>query len=123
MSVFGPKAWMPSDMLDADKDRFVALHPDDPHAAAAAAWEAWAATKAPEPVVGSVATGAQSISYMKGFSEYSACLERADWHRARAKVRSVAVGPLYTRSGNWWVPDDEFDGGTIPTEHVGPLKP
>lgn len=94
-----PKAWMPKDMLDSDKDRFVQMAPNDPHMAAALAWEAWAAVADDTPVVQSVSTGAQSATYAKGHSPFTAAMDRAAWHRSRAKVLSVAVGPEYAYSG------------------------
>jgi len=95
MSVRSPKAWMPKDMLDADKDYFLSLHENDPHAAAAVAWEAWAATLDAEPTVEKLQTGAQAVWYGKGGSPATAAFDRAAFHRARAKVTSVAVGPKF----------------------------
>ena len=90
-----PQDWMPSSMSSADKDAFAALFPTDDHAAAAEAWEAYAATLAVEPPVASVSTGVQSISYEKGWSDFDAALDRAQWHRSRAKGVSIEVGGTY----------------------------
>jgi hypothetical protein len=114
MSVRDPKAWMPTDMLDSDKQYFITLHPEDPHAAAASAWEAWAATLESEALVASVSTGAQSISYAKGYSASQSALERASWHRARTKVVSVALGPQY----EYRLEDLQVD--VIATQHMDP---
>lgn len=87
-------------MDPADKAEFVALHPDDPHAAAAAAWEHHAASLPVSTTdgVSSVNTGAQSVSYKHGGGEHDVAIGRANWHRSRAKVRSVAVGPEFSKS-------------------------
>ncbi len=123
MSVLDPKAWMPDGMTQADKDALIAAHPDDPHRAAAEAWEAWAASLGTAGGDGtrgatSVSTGAQSVSYgdSYGGGDVGDALRRAAWHRSRAKPRSVEVGPQYGVEAHWW--DDE-DGGTIPTVDVG----
>lgn len=109
MSVRDPKAWMPAEMLDSDKDYFISLSPNDPHMAAAFAWEAWAATLEAKPVVQSVSTGAQSATYAKGYSPYTNAMERATWHRSRAKVKSVPVGPHYVDTASY-DPNKEPDG-------------
>jgi hypothetical protein len=112
VSVRDPKAWMPQEMLDSDKNYFISLSPTDPHLAAALAWEAWAATLDAEPVVQSVSTGAQSATYSKGYSKYSNAMERATWHRSRAKIRSVAVGPKFEITGEFAVVEG-FDVITV----------
>lgn len=86
--------WMPPGMDPAEKDEFAARF-RDPHAAAAAAWESWAASLAAEPSVASVSTGAQTIAYRGGSSPFDVAMERANWHRARTRVSSVAVGPKF----------------------------
>jgi len=98
VSVRDAKAWMPSDMLEADKTYFLGLHPNDAHAAAAAAWEAWAATLDADGRMQRVQTGAQTVWYEKGTSAASAAMDRAAWHRTRAKISSVPVGPKYVYS-------------------------
>lgn len=93
-----PINWMPEEMDPADKQAFTDEHPDDPHAAAAAAWESWAAVMPLDPTEGvaSVSTGAQSVSYRSGGGgPRGVALARADWHRTRARVKSVAVGNQY----------------------------
>lgn len=122
-----PKAWMPKDMLDSDKNKFVAQAPTDPHLAAALAWEAWAAVADDTPVVVSVSTGAQTASYGRGFSPHHNAMERAAWHRTRAKLTSVPVGPQYQREGAHTEGFDkvvEMPDGTrhrvIATEHATP---
>ena len=102
MSVRDPKAWMPKDMLDADKDYFLTEHPNDPHMAAAVAWEAWGAHLADEPIVSGVHTGAQAISYAKGYAAAQSAMERASWHRSRSKVMSVVAGPKYEFTLSEW---------------------
>lgn len=91
---FDVTTWMPPGMDQTAKDYWAAEHPDDPHMAAAAAWESWAATLAAEPGVDSIQTGAQSIRYARTQSAYSDASARARWHRARSRVRSVESGPL-----------------------------
>lgn len=125
MSVRDPKAWMPKDMLDADKDYFTTLHPTDPHAAAAAAWEAWAATLDADPTVEKVQTGAQAVWYGKGGSASAAAWDRASFHRARAKVVSVPVGPQYryqdVTNGDYEIEYLDEDGNVhkaIPTQTI-----
>lgn len=121
MSVLDPKAWMPDGMSVADKDTLIAAHPDDPHRAAAEAWEAWAASLTDPAESGglgatSVSTGAQSVGYSDryGTGAVGDALRRAAWHRSRAKVRSVDLGPQY---GTVW--SDPEDSGTIPTYPAG----
>lgn len=117
MSVRDPKAWMPAEMLDSDKDYFVSLAPTDPHLAAALAWEAWASTLEAEPVVQSVATGAQSATYAKGYSPYANAMERANWHRSRAKVKSVELGPKFQDTAGYDpAPHEGFDRVEIHTD-------
>lgn len=108
-----PQAWMPPSLSPEEKDAFAAAHPGDPHAAAAAAWEAHAATLAAEPAVAGVSTGAQSITYAKGTSPFADAQARADWHRARSRPYTVAVGGAYGKG----IADDPdmFDGGVIET--------
>jgi hypothetical protein len=57
---------------------------DDPHRAAAVAWEAYAATLPPTPTVSQVATGAQSVSYSPAMpgGAYGLAVQRASWHRS-----------------------------------------
>lgn len=102
MSVLGPKAWMPKDMLDADKDFFIENNPGDPHAAAAEAWEAWAASLdgSNDSPVTHVATGAQSITYASGASPTRNAQARAVYHRARARAKSFELGGPYTYTSN-----------------------
>lgn len=116
-----PQAWMPADMLTDEKDHWAGVYPTDFHMAAAVAWESWAGQMAEgeAAAVQSVSTGAQSITYAKGSSRLADALDRANWHRARAKAASVPVGPTYAVSG--YQPDDDRDGGTIVTEHLGSL--
>ena len=97
-------AWMPSGMDPADKQAFADAYPTDPHRAAAMAWQSWAASLPIEPPVTSVSTGAQSISYEKGYSEYEAAMARSDWHLVRAKAVAINVGQHY-RFG--WVYDTD----------------
>ena len=84
---------MPSQLDNAVKDELAALYPDDPHRAAAEAWEQYAAMLDAEPELASVSTGQQSVSYAVGSSSYSAAMKRATFHRSRARARSVQVAP------------------------------
>ena len=93
MATFDSTTWMPPNMDQAAKDYWAALYPDDPHAAAAAAWESYAATLEATGAVDSVQTGAQSIRYAGASSPAMEAAKRATWHRARSRVRSVEVGP------------------------------
>lgn len=127
MTVLSAQAWMPDGMLQADKDALAAAHPDDPHLAAALAWEAWAAAGAGVPAgqqqgslgATSVSTGAQSVSYADGYGPgpVGEALRRGAWHRSRAKARSVDLAPLYERTSGV-LPDDE-DRGVIETYDAG----
>lgn len=90
--------WMPSGMDSYTKQEHVDAHPDDPHAAAAAAWEDWAAQQEdpdPSTTVASLNTGVQSVTYAGPRSVRAQALERAAWHRARTAVTSVTVGPSF----------------------------
>lgn len=105
---FDVTTWMPPGMDQTAKDYWAAQHPNDPHMAAAAAWESWAASN-PEDIasgtgvgVKSVSTGAQSVTYDGPRTVFAQSMERARWHRARARATSVDVGPQYAaewRSG------------------------
>ena len=84
-------------MLAADKAVFAGRHPTDPHRAAAEAWEAWASSllvAATGSDATSVSTGAQSVS-LSGAGVASGAMSRANFHRARARVLSVRVGPAH----------------------------
>lgn len=116
--------WMPADLTPEQKAEFAALYPDDDHAAAAAAWEYYAATVPPSPSdnIKSVRTGNQTVTYNAGGSTQGSAFDRANWHRARARVRSVELGPTYARS--WEVgdtgPQDQTtgDGRTVGEDQV-----
>lgn len=85
-----PKLWMPPEMDPADKQGYLLAHPDDPHTAAAEAWEAWAATLTVSAPVLSASTGVQSASYGDGGSgAFQEAQARARWHRTRARGRAV----------------------------------
>lgn len=90
--------WMPSGMDQYARAEYVELYPDDPHMQAAAAWEDWAAQQDdPDPsgMVQSMSTGVQSVTYAGPRSARGQALERAAWHRARARAYSQPVGPEY----------------------------
>ena len=87
-------AWMPPDMSQGDKDKFASDYSDS-HYAAAMAWESWAAGLPAESGVKEIRTGAQSVVYDGKASAFDAAMERARWHRARASVVSVDVGPTF----------------------------
>ena len=123
MGVLDPTSWMPAGMPTGDKDDIAAAYPGDPHAAAAVAWEVWAATVQDDGTVGvqSVTTGAQTVTYAgsSGSGVVGDALRRAAWHRSRARVRSVEVGPtsdVEARHGRGedWGTIPTFDAGTIP---------
>jgi hypothetical protein len=124
--------WMPAGMTSEAKTAHDEAHPDDPHAAAAAAWEDWAAqleaaaasstTAEIEQVVQSVTTGAQSVTFAPGKTLTSQALDRATWHRARARVYSVQVGPEHETFptsiaeedvNEVWVAEDSQEWGTL----------
>lgn len=85
-------SWMPPDMPVEEKEAWARAHPGDPHAAAAAAWDSQAATLAAIPAVTSAGTGRQSVVYAAGGSSaFQQAQDRANWHRARSKPRSIHV--------------------------------
>lgn len=98
--------WMPKGMDYGEKAEHAAANPDNPHGAAADAWESWsaqlrsrdAASLGAEPptTVASVSTGAQSVSYSEPKDSAALALLEATWHRARARAYSVRVGPSVT---------------------------
>lgn len=120
--------WMPSGMDAEEKTEHDTAHPGDPHGAAAAAWESWAAQlNAAEATgvagdvtqtVASVSTGAQSVSYAQGQSvtPSSQARTQAAWHRARSKAESVPVGPQH-----YGVSEGTYlsDIGTVPGATTG----
>lgn len=91
--------WMPQDMPLGDRLDYLSAYPDDPHRAAAMAWEDHAAalqdTADGQGGVTSVSTGAQSVSYSDGYGTGSRgdALRRAAFHRARMKPLAVQVQP------------------------------
>lgn len=120
--------WMPAGMDAELKTAHDEAHPDDPHAAAAAAWEDWAAqlegaaassTEATvDQVVQSVTTGAQSVTYAQGRTLTSQALDRATWHRARARAFTVQVGPEHEsypddEDGVWTLADGDGQYGVL----------
>lgn len=114
-------------MDDGEKAEHDAAHPGDPHGAAAAAWESWGAQlagaeassagAAPAAGVVSVSTGAQSVTYAEARTARGAALEQAAWHRARAGVLSVEVGPEY---GVATEVSYRLDAGALPGDAVVP---
>lgn len=98
-------------MDPAEKLQWQAAAPDDPHMAAALAWESWAAQQDPSDASTqrprSVSTGAQSVTYDGPSSTYGAAMERAKFHRARARAYSAELGPTY---GPGWGadPDEQY---------------
>lgn len=86
--------WMPPDLSPEEKAHWAEQYPDDPHAAAAAAWESYAATLPATAGVDSVSTGAQSVKYARASSPAADAAARAAMHRARSKVGSVPVAPV-----------------------------
>ena len=97
--------WMPSGMDDGEKAEHDAAFPGDPHGAAAAAWESWAAylagveasseTATPTGGVRSVSTGAQSVTFDGPVTAIARAREQAAWHRARSNAESAPVGPEF----------------------------
>ena len=114
-----PQDWFPQSLTSQVKDEIAAKFPNDDHAAASAAWEHYAATLAVQPPVTGVSTGAQSINYGKGWSEYDAAMERADWHRSRMKAYSLEVGGRYRYGWDW----RERDQVTYPSPPMPPTGP
>jgi hypothetical protein len=66
-----------------------------PHLCAALQWEAYAATLPPTPVVASVNTGVQSVSYSPPapVGQFGLAMDRANWHRSflEGSLLSVAL--------------------------------
>jgi hypothetical protein len=88
-------AWMPPELPEEQKRLYLLEYPDNPHGAAAAAWEDWAGTLPVSAPVLSASTGAQSASYGDGGSSpFQIAQSRARWHRARAKAKAVDVALL-----------------------------
>lgn len=112
-------AWMPPSLSDEDKQGFADAYPDDPHRAAAAAWESYAASLPVVPGEGatSVSTGAQSVSYGPlGGGEYGQAMARADWHRSRARVYSATIGPTVATT------EGQADQRTVEPPIVAPTR-
>jgi hypothetical protein len=88
---------------------------EDHHCAAAAMWDAYAATLAPEPAVRAVSTGAQSVTYDQAAGIFGLAVARAEWHRSfcGGGLASVPlrVAPLEDDGGDqpvdWWQRDLE----------------
>lgn len=123
MATFDSTTWMPPAMDQQAKDYWAAEHPDDPHAAAAAAWESWAAQQADpdpatNPTVRSVTTGAQSVTYDGPTTPAGQAMARARWHRARARAYSAEVGPTYDVDLR-----REVDEVTYDSPPLGPTQP
>lgn len=118
--------WMPAGMSSDEKQEHADAHPDDPHAAAAAAWESWAAQQQEDEAtaalagVRSVSTGAQSVTYDGPRTASGRAAQRAAWHRARARVYSAQVGPSFQIGHPLKDPED---AGTIPTYYSPPIPP
>lgn len=110
--------WFPAGMDPADVTALLEAYPGDPHAAAADAWEDYAASLAPEAEATSVSTGAQSVTYSGRSSAAGVALDRADWHRRRANVKSVKVGPEQEFSDTFYGNEDV---GTIQTVWSPPI--
>lgn len=106
-----PTDWMPDSLSAEDKAEFVAaatttaIDPAtgdeydlvDNHLAAALAWEHFVALGAGAseqiaPEVGSLSTGDQTIVYTDGGTRQAAARQRAAFHRARSRIRSVRLG-------------------------------
>lgn len=86
-----PVPWMPKGMPEDQKKAYADQYREDPHRAAAEAWEAWAAVMEPEPGIISASTGAQNVTYKEARAAFVQAESRARWHRARMRGRSVAV--------------------------------
>lgn len=101
---FDVTKWMPSGMEQSEKDAYARRWPNDPHRAAAQAWEDWAARMDVAPVIMTASTGAQNVSYAPdGHSAFQDANARARWHRARCKAYSVHTASMGT--------DDPLLGG------------
>lgn len=90
-------AWLPQGMGVEERQFYVEAYPNDPHAAAAHAWESWAVQMETDSGVQSIQTGEQSITYASPSSGPQDAWNRAKWHRARARAYSVEVAPTFTR--------------------------
>lgn len=118
--------WMPSGMGAEEKADHDTAHPGDPHGAAAAAWESWAAylagleasseTAGPDVGVRSVSTGAQSVTFDGAVTMRARAQEQAAWHRARSVAESVPAGPQF-----YGVSEGTYlsDLGTVPGATTG----
>lgn len=91
-----PIPWMPPDMPEERKQAWRDAYREDPHRAAAQAWEEWAGTLATDPVIQSASTGQQSVTYRDGKSAFTQAEKRAAWHRARAKAYTVETYSMST---------------------------
>lgn len=83
------RKWMPRLLDNAIKDELWALYPDDPHRAAAEAWEQYEATQEPTDQVVSASSGDQSVTY----GALSGIGKKIAFHRSRQRPLSVPVGP------------------------------
>jgi len=70
--------------IDQAEALAAALWDECPHCAAAAMWEAYAATLPPELAVSQVVTGVQSVSYgsARPGGQFGLAIGRAEWHRS-----------------------------------------
>lgn len=86
-----PTTWMPKELPDDIKKAFADQYREDPHRAAAEAWEFYAGQMDPEPGIIRASTGAQNVAYKEALGKFHQAEGRARWHRARMRGRSVAV--------------------------------
>jgi hypothetical protein len=121
-------AWMPTAMPPEEKQEHADAWPDDPHMAAAVAWESWAAQQQEDEAtaatagIRSISTGAQSVTYDGPRTASGRASARAVWHRARARAYSVDVGPTFQVGRSPWAGDDE-EGTVIQTYPSPPIPP
>lgn len=126
-------SWFPPGTDPDDVETMLAAYPGDPHRAAADAWDSYAASLAVSAggEVTSVSTGVQSVTYASGSSPFTTATARADWHRARANVRSVQQGSkinlltyadVHEEVADLFFDDeDDEDQGTIVTAEYPPI--
>lgn len=110
--------WFPPDLDEQVAAEIGAAYwADDPHLAAALAWEAYAGTLEPTASVASVNTGAQSVTYSPAAASgpFGLAIARAQWHRSflgdLGSVPLAAHPALGSDALGWAGRYDDLDGG------------
>lgn len=79
---------------------------DCPYTAPALMWDAYAAQQAPEPVVASVSTGVQQVTYAGGSGPSTVARARAEWLRSLCgtvgSVETVTSTSAARLPPDWW---------------------